>query len=259
MATSTHSGTLSVFNYTNYNTDDILALIDVVERGIPNSGLGRRLTTRIIDATPKGELPSLTLKTFTGTPRWEKVYTAGTPTNKRLLFTAPARWHFPNEFRMLPPDKIYSSAIEALAAAADTQQPVVPADMVLQLRDKICELYDYYGYRYGKPANERPDVSGLSIRIERKKSASAPKRSRKVVALENIQKANMEVSWRLGSAKDRVQGFQRTLARIARGAQVAGISCNFSSDVNACILALEALAQEAERVAIEARRKQEAT
>ena len=259
MATSTHSGTLSVFNYTNYNTDDILALIDVVERGIPNSGLGRRLASRIIDATPKGELPSLTLKTFTGTPRWEKDYTAGAPTNKRLLFLAPTRWHFPNEFSMLPPDKIYSSAIEALAAAADTQQPVVPADMVLQLRDKICELYDHYGYRYGRPAEERPDVSGLSIRIERKKAASAPKRSRKVVALENIQKANMEVSWRLGSAKDRVQGFQRTLARIARGAQVAGISCNFSADVNACILALEALAQEAERVAIEARRKQEAT
>lgn len=196
---STASGSFRVLNYTRYNTDDLIALVNAVERVIPTNTWrhGRPvLSNTALRVGVQGKEPVLTFKVFTGAPRENSKWNGQHRQiiNRRLM--APSRWRYPLEMRCIPPEKVHANPIESLAAST-AEQEVLPASMVAEIVEKMTSLYEHWQYKYGSQTPDQPVISGLMVRIERKRAATEPKRTKRTVALERLERTRQEATYRV--------------------------------------------------------------
>ena len=158
-----------VANYTHYNTDDILKLFDLVESAVQeNKGdiqpsfarrwmvKGERLGLRVTikDYNPTNIVRFNTRWTSTGSVREEvpqAVKYAPTPST---------------DLRIVTPDRLWASPLEALAAMKDGNN-LVPPGVVVHLVNRIGELYDVSRHTRNNTDYKNPDCSGYEVRFER--------------------------------------------------------------------------------------------
>jgi len=245
----TTTGSMGVINFTRYSTDDIIALLDVIESNVPAPARHNGKVPaegRYAGTVGPNEIPVLIFKHFTGAPKQHTSYQNGRAVRGHRLLLAHTRWKFPCEVRMLPPEKVYENPMEALAAVVDGEQRL-PHQMRDELGHRLLECYAHWSYRYGQTKQENPNFSGLDIRIMQKPAADAPKRSRRVLSIENAMKAYADVEWRAGSAKTALEGLERTFDRMEAAAKKAKIPCEIRDEMNACFQALEAARRAADK------------
>jgi len=235
------TGSVGFINYTRYCSADITSLLDFIEAQVPpgdRSAEKIMVSPRYGSTAAPGEPPVLIIKTFTGSPKYKYVTESGKSRRTQRLLLAHTRWKFPNEVRVLPPDKVYENPVEALTAVVDGT-PQLPAQMVDELGNRLLECYETWTYRSGRGKAASPDFSGLSLRILAKTDSRAPKRSRRVVALENAMKAYTEIEWRAKTAKNSLESLEQTFIRMENAAEKAKIPCNVRNEIIACFTALE--------------------
>ena len=221
----TASGVLRICNYTRYNTDDLLALLNAVEAAIPSyekKGGVPTLGNSIQRVSVTDIEPVVTFKVFTGVPRENaSSHGKGRVVHSRRLMAAQ-RWRYPLEMRCIPPEKLHMNPMAALTAAGDGVE-LLPQHMVEELVERFCGFYAYWGYQYGKQTPDKPSISGLQVRVESKRAASAPKRTKRTVALERIERARQEASYRLPShtkAVDNLRDLARRINAVAEAAEL---------------------------------------
>ena len=235
------TGSVGFINYTRYCSADIISLLDFIEAQVPAADrCGQKITVspRYGATTSPGEAPVLIIKSFTGSPKYKYVTESGKSRRTQRLLLAATRWKFPNEVRVLPPDKVYENPVEALTAVVDGT-PQLPAQMVDELGIRLLECYETWAYRSGRGKALPPDFSGLSLHIRAKTDSRAPKRSRRVVALENAMKAYSEIEWRSKTAKNSLESLEQTFIRMENAAEKAKIPCSVRNEIIACFTALE--------------------
>jgi hypothetical protein len=157
---------------------------------------------------------------------------------------------------MLPPEKLHENPLFSLSTGL-MDKPCIPAHMVQELGLRLCGMYQAWGYRYGKGEFPKPDFSGLEIRIETKRAASAPKRTKKAVALERLTAANADVSYRHNQIKDRIEILLASASRMQRAAETLQIDNTLTSVINNVSDAVNALRAELDRVAMEGAAQEE--
>ena len=261
---TTSTGSFELVNYTHYNTTDLLAVLEKVESFVP---AGARVTPNgkpkmaqnVTMAAVTGETSRVVFKSFTGVPRHAVTYTNGGRQTGNRLILARQRWKTPTELRMLPPDKLHANPLEAIAVAGEGLQPTVPPYMVVEIAERFISFYEAWGYRSGLSKDVVLNaVRSMQIRYSSKRAATAPKRSRAVVAAERLSAAVTDSSWRNKAAQDKIETLNLVGSRIAKNAQVLGLDNNIPALARALEAARVALYEEMCRVAKEATERAEA-
>jgi len=168
----TLSGSARVRNLTHYNTDDLIKLIDSVERS-------RCMTVvrwcNTVESSMAGGLEKVfEFRVFTGKPRDRRPH--GTTVAVRQ-FVMHRRWRSPLVFRLLPPEKLYVSPVQSLVVSGEDSGEMLPSQMTYELADALAGVYDVpYTQRHNLPKIESV-VGGLRVRIESKRKPRSRKQA----------------------------------------------------------------------------------
>lgn len=183
---------MSIKNFTRYNTDDLNALVEHVEKYVAlhhNGVVGTR-----------GNLPCFEFSHYSqGSPkRSRRSYNANTQkyeTHEVKCYLGRTSYRNLERLSVVAPEHAFDSELGFLASVG-MDQPVVPAAMVQAIGEALLERYNT------SYSNKRPAMScaGLTIRIEgkvvAKKSQSDRQRERRGKAARNLASAH----YALGSA-----------------------------------------------------------
>jgi hypothetical protein len=201
-------GKLRIRNMTHYNTEDIVALVNAVEK--QRSAAKFVWAYHVERSSVEGVEKVLELREFTGKPRQVRKSTGG-PTMVRLL--APARWRRPLTMRLVPPDKIYDSPLQSLSQAVNEEAPMLPEHMVEELAYAVASLFRSMSYA----DNERDlNVRGLKVRIETKRIKGNKKHAALARKRELLHTAHLQVLYRGGNAAKGIQiAYESALTMLA--------------------------------------------
>jgi hypothetical protein len=133
-------------NYTRYNTEDLLALFEAAESELRGKGLSpqraaRNMYTRVPDPID----PTVTFKDYgpsdpyTVTKRWDPQASRYASSSVRKYIKGVAAYKSDGDIRIIPPGKIYTNALKALAATSGSE--VIPAAMMEALAARVVSLY----------------------------------------------------------------------------------------------------------------------
>jgi hypothetical protein len=210
-----------VVNYTYYNTDDLLKIFERVESGVlahkgtvePSYGRrwrseGERLPLRV---TFKDYTPSEYVKSVHS---WQ---------NGRQISSTEKQYVKENsrpssDIRIVTPDHLWDTPVEALAATRDGNK-AVPAAVLEKLVVRIGHLYDVNRWGRGDKYVD-PTVKGLSLRIETslankidKDEKARAARQRAMGALDEALYAHRKISEYATNLHD---GVSRAVAQLRR-------------------------------------------
>jgi len=209
----TARGDFRLRNLTHYNTEDILRLMNAIEKGRPLDTFD--FARNVHRATVPGMQKVLELREFTGTPRTDA-------RTERLRFLANTRWKQPLKLRLLPPDKLYSNPLQTLSEAGGEGIPSVPSDMVVELAAEIEGLYRTIDF-----SNRRNVISlkaeHMTIRIESKRTKGNKKQGALARHRELLHNAYLEVKYREGLASKALEHLNEAASRIVIAAKALGI------------------------------------
>lgn len=194
--------TLTINNYTRYNTLDLEAIVSHVERYVAiHAG----------SVKPRNNLSSLEFNSFTaGNPRSSRRQRYYNPQTQRYenintkLYLGKTSWRNLERFSLVQPQYAFSNELEWLAMAA-TDTPAAPAAMVQAVAEAVAERYDLPWNR------DRPqiDTSHLRLRIDGEVAARKTvdqRRSERLGKAENNLKAALY-------DLHRVQSYLRNISR----------------------------------------------
>ena len=254
MSTETNTTCFTILNYTRYSTEDLVRLVQHIENAVPRAecdASGKpRMHSNVAQAAVDGERIVMVFRDFTGTPKYEYDYSGGQRKQKQRLFLARGRWKTPTHFRCLPPEKLHENPLAALSDGM-AGQPQVPAVMVAELANRIINYFQAWGYRYGKTEIAKPDISGLTVRIESKRAANAPKRTKKAVALERITGAYTDANYRVSQVRRSIEGLDAASGRMINAARTLDISTGLGAQMLVLTRALDQVKYELERLGTE--------
>ena len=180
-------------NYTRYNTEDLLALFDAAEselrgRGLSPQRAARNMYTRVPDPID----PTVTFKDYgpsdpyTVTKRWDPQASRYASSRVRKYIKGVAAYKSDGDIRIIPPGKIYTNALEALAATSGSE--VIPAAMMEALAARVVSLYLVGVNAEGAV---RLLLAGMTVRI-------MPRRAAAVDTAEKVRvaRAGARKTWR---------------------------------------------------------------
>lgn len=178
---------IKITNYTRYSTADLKALIDAVEA---KTGQPKPLfSTYVKSNAGENYVPEYIFRDYTGAVQHHYTYDTAVRRQLGRVFVARMRWREPLTFRLLPHDRLHENPLEDLLKSAGHQTPTIPHEMLLELTKRIQTLYMYWMARgsYRTPAPDT-DISGLHLRIMKRRDAGSSKRDSKVVAKERADR-----------------------------------------------------------------------
>jgi hypothetical protein len=183
----------TISNFTRYNTNDLLALLEVVEKRVVKH-IGGASPTSIITWKPDAEkIPTVViLKTYTPGSVWETYtnYNNGKKEQSKTRLYVKSSGHVgSNEVRILDPAKMWDSPPEALAAA---EAGTIPKGAVIALARRFYKLYQG-GDGISKETDRLP-----SIRIENKQQKKVDSEERRRSAHSRAYKAWSSIDYPLG-------------------------------------------------------------
>ena len=254
---TTTLGTFSVLNYTRYCTEDLVAILNVLEAAVPQMAyVGGKPAVATYGNRAGGPTEAVTIvfKDFTGVPVYDYTYTSGQRIKGKKFILAKRRWNAPFEFRLLPPERIHDNPVEALALATE-QTPTLPESMrdeVVQRMTGMFAAYEPYGTFRGQITAPKVD---LTIRIFKRRAANAPKRNRRVQMIERAVNRSAAVSYRLHSASKTCDNLRDAVVAMHQTAAQLGIS---SADRSHMVLfdLLDRIKTESERISAAVRELQ---
>jgi hypothetical protein len=209
----TARGDFRLRNLTHYNTEDILRLMNAIEKERPLSTFSFALNVQ--RTTVPGMQKVLELREFTGTPRTDA-------RTERLRLLANTRWKQPLVFRLLPPDKLYSNPLQTLSEAGGEGIPKMPSDMVVELAAEIEGLYRATNLSTRKNVISLK-VEHMTIRIEPKRAKGNKKQGALARHRELLHNAYLEVKYREGLASKALEHLNEAASRIMIAAKALGI------------------------------------
>lgn len=151
-------------NFTRYNTEDLEALLGrtadyvTVATGLPSKLDPRIQRIEFHDYSP--EDPIETYRTWDNNK-----YNI----HKRRKYVGPIKKARPERVPLLVPRMLWASPVESLASAMGEIE-CVPVEMLQWLSQGLVHMFQYDHWKHAKDGNSRPniDISGLSLRIEKK-------------------------------------------------------------------------------------------
>jgi hypothetical protein len=189
-------------NYTRYNTEDLLALFDAAESELRGRGLSPQRVESpyrmgVIDAVVsfKDYSPS---DSFTTKSHWDNDARRYISYELRRYVKEVETWKPSPNIRLIPPSKIYTNPMEALASTAGDE--VIPRAMMEALAERIATLY-----RGG--AEIVALLAGMTVRIMPKRAATVDKAEKERVARDAARKTWGESSYTLGKVRHYTQSF----------------------------------------------------
>jgi hypothetical protein len=164
-------------NYTRYNTEDLLALFEAAESELRGKGLSpqraaRNMYTRVPDPID----PTVTFKDYgpsdpyTVTKRWDPQASRYASSSVRKYIKGVAAYKSDGDIRIIPPGKIYTNALKALAATSGSE--VIPAAMMEALAERVVSLYMNPNAVAGPWASIRLLLAGMTVRIMPRRAAA---------------------------------------------------------------------------------------
>jgi hypothetical protein len=213
----TLSGSARVRNLTHYNTEDLLALIDKVERTFEK----REWCSSVTDNMVGGLEKVIEFREFTGKPRDITPYGK---TEKVRTFVMSRRWRTPLLFRLLPPEKLYISPVQSLAVSVEGESETVPAHMVIQLADALAQMY-YQPYQRGhvRGTDWEKVVKNISLRINRNRKARSRKQAILARKRELLHKNYRRAKYRIGQVESALINLQEAFTSMERYAKGMGM------------------------------------
>ena len=237
--------TLTINNYTRYNTLDLEAIVSHVEQYV---------SIHVGSVRPRNNLTSLEFNSFTaGNPRSgrrQRYYNPQTQKyeyNNTKLYLGKTSWRTLERFALVQPQYAFSNDLEWLAMAA-TDTPTAPAAMVHAVAEAVAERYDLPWNRDRQPI----DTSHLRLRIDGEVAARKTvdqRRNERLGKAENNLKAAMydlhraqsylrNISRDLGTARKHMKSdatlsddFTRRVAALVQGATETEVSLATLLDV----------------------------
>lgn len=191
-------------NYTRYNTEDLLALFEAAESELRGKGLSpQRVESHyglgVIDAVVsfKDYSPS---DSFTTKSHWDNEARRYISYALRRYVKEVENWKPSPNIRIIPPSKIYTNPLEALASTAVDE--VIPRAMMETLAERIATLY-----RDGQYPQLVALLAGMTVRIMPKRAATVDKAEKERVARDAARKTWRESSYTLGKVRQYTQSF----------------------------------------------------
>jgi hypothetical protein len=210
----TLSGSARVRNLTHYNTEDLLALIDEVERTFEK----REWCSSVTDNMVGGLEKVIEFREFTGKPRDIRLPVRG---EKIRTFVMSRRWRTPLLFRLLPPEKLYISPVQSLAVSVEGESETVPAHMVIQLADALAQMYYQRGRVVGTTWEKV--VENISLRINRNRKPRSRKQAILARKRELLHKNYHRAKYRIGQVESALSNLQEAFTSMERYAKGMGI------------------------------------
>jgi hypothetical protein len=258
---STKIGGLRIRNLTHYNTDDLMAIVNRVQKVF--SGPAHTWSYAVEEASVEGSDKVLEIREFTGRPRSIRRHNGTaqvTAPPSTRLFLAPSRWRNPLTFRVLPPEKLHESPLQTLSESTE-DNPTIPQHMVQEFADAVGYLWRQRVYSSAERAT--PRVSDMTIRI----GAVKPKGNKKHAALARkrllLHNETRRISYRTEQALRYVKAMQEHLQKVeihtkAMGLDLTKVEMALAS-VRTALFALEPTQGLCDRIAKEAQDMVDAT
>lgn len=216
----TKSGSARVRNLTHYNTEDLIAVIEAVERTRKYPQWGHSVEQSSMDGLDK----VMEFREFTGKPRDMRPYGK---TESVRQFVMHRRWRTPLLLRVLPPEKLYINPIHSLVQTsdeADTQE-LLPEHMLLQLVDAIDSLYahDYRRHGHQEKADWPAIMRNVSVRINRNRKPRSRKQAILARKRELLHKHYRSAGYRIDQVERSMHVLDEAFASILRYAKGMGM------------------------------------
>lgn len=234
----TKLGGLRLRNLTHYNTDDLMAIVDMVQQAFNSSN--HTWSYAVEQASVEGSDKVLEIREFTGRPRTIRRNTGATTGPMQRLFLAPSRWRSPLTFRVLPPEKLHDSPLQTLTESTQ-ENPSIPAHMVEEFAGAVGYLWRQRVYNSDQRAT--PSTAGMKIRI----GTVRPKGSKKHAALarkrELLHTETRRITYRTEQALRYVKAMEEHLKKVEKHTKGMGLDLTkvnaAMSAVRTALIALE--------------------
>lgn len=216
---TTVQGRFEIQNQTRYNTDDILAMFDaLILDDMPTEDRWPRSGADI----PDGAV--IQIIEFTGREMWKREYSSEKRDwERRRVYVRPRdprEWHV---IRVVPPDRIYTSELEALAA----DMTFAPAALTYQFQQRVSDFARYYVRQENDKESAEcfPAVMhGMKLRIEKERGHKRTPILRRTKELAVLREQNQALTHAAWSAKSSVQSLRRQMASVDEARKKLGLN-----------------------------------
>lgn len=189
MSSAVTSFGLKIENFTRYNTNDLIALINRYESLLLQHGYREKATYLPVVRNPNndGEGKFVFRDYAPTSPYTERYHWSGhhrvSKRERNYCYSDRDYRSDGGEVAIIPPGKIYVDPIEALTSM-EADEPSIPSDMLTKLWMTIGETYvEDHGRRDEKTSLAARSVpTDLSVRITMKRAAKRPKEAAAQVA-----------------------------------------------------------------------------
>lgn len=175
---------VELINYTRYNSEDLIALMEAVETAIESHGIKCNPPGPL---TLAGKKAQFEFKDYNPKHKWRRTRTWDTAANKmtfreiRTYTSTTADWSVPGGIvSVIPPGQVYADAIEELSSVVNAEA-CIPFAMLSALWSDVVNLYPASREGVGgTPVKTVGDVigktpaAGLRVRIEPNRAVKKP-------------------------------------------------------------------------------------
>lgn len=240
---------VELINYTRYNSEDLIALMEAVETAIESHGIKCNPPGPL---TLAGKKAQFEFKDYNPKHKWRRTRTWDTAANKmtfmeiRTYTATAADWSVPGGIvSVIPPGQVYADAIEELSSVVDAEA-CIPFAMLSALWSDVVNLYPASREGVGgTPVKTVGDVigktpaAGLRVRIEPNRAVKKPVSAKGLEAKRKYE-AKLRVmiyngKRAAGAAEDMLKGW-----RIAeKHGKPNGLSCGSTEELERAIALLD--------------------
>ena len=201
---------LEVRNYTYYNTDDLIAVVEAVEAYLRKGEGGGALQTawKTSWRHDDGRIDPVvafkdygTAKTYRNTAFYDEASRCTRHANSRIYVKLNNRWGPPKkgEVRIIPPSKLWLDPLEQIAACKDGGDTLLPSEAVAQIVSLLVTFYSEGRVSLDERATAGRKIvaQGLTVRVMPKRAAKVTTTERHRVALADATDSWSDVRYRL--------------------------------------------------------------
>jgi hypothetical protein len=209
-----------VDNFTRYSTTDIMDLMDKVEGILRQRGIvPKPAKTHGWGNNSPSVGGRVCIKTY-GTTKKYKDKTYSDKTKRRNIVKQMSYWRSEPEIRIITPDKLFDSTLEAIGSAHKDEDFVLPHEGVAQLVAEVKRLYaDTNNYR--NPVNLDSEVSlrRHKIRVMDKIEKKEGKREKEWVRRRRSQKSLHGVLYELRKLDEKTSDIVQSATRAKKNSR----------------------------------------
>jgi hypothetical protein len=227
-----------IVNYTRYNTEDLLALVNAVEEGLKQQGCREAGF-----AWTGGNQPQIVFRDYSTKIMWVRQSRYDEAANKyvssqvRNYVETSSSWNrIGGELAVVPPGKIHEDPLEALTAMSGDGAQRIPAAMLGDLWRGLIQFYPVaretqvspsYPNHSGTSAGEvlaKKVPSRMGVRIEDRRGEKRPASDRNAKSRNNCRQRLTSATYYAKRAKDDAERASRDIAIAERHAAKMGHS-----------------------------------